>query len=120
MSGGCRQSWPSWSPSILDASPEAAANGGRALLKTGDRVRIDLKKHSADILISDAELAQRRADLMAHGGFQYPASQTPWQEIQRPVVDQLSPGQVLKSAVKNHPVRQTPTILQNYSCRLPS
>jgi dihydroxy-acid dehydratase len=70
-------------------------------------VRIDLKKHSADILISDAELAQRRADLMAHGGFQYPASQTPWQEIQRSMVDQLSDGMVLKPAVKYQRVAQT-------------
>lgn len=105
--GDGRQSGTSGSPSILNASPEAAANGGLALLKTGDRVRIDLKKHSADILISDAELAQRRADLMAHGGFQYPASQTPWQEIQRSMVDQLSHGMVLKPAVKYQRVAQT-------------
>ena len=105
--GDGRQSGTSGSPSILNASPEAAANGGLALLRTGDQVRIDLKKHSADILISDAELAQRRADLMAHGGFQYPASQTPWQEIQRSMVDQLSDGMVLKPAVKYQRVAQT-------------
>lgn len=105
--GDGRRSGTSGSPSILNASPEAAANGGLALLRTGDRVRIDLKKHSADILISDAELAQRRADLMTHGGFQYPASQTPWQEIQRSMVDQLSHGMVLKPAVKYQRVAQT-------------
>ena len=59
--GDGRQSGTSGSPSILNASPEAAAGGGLALLKTGDRVRIDLKKRTADILISEAELAERRA-----------------------------------------------------------
>ena len=61
--GDGRQSGTSGSPSILNASPEAAANGGLALLKTGDRVRIDLRKGTADILISKAELAKRRAAL---------------------------------------------------------
>jgi dihydroxy-acid dehydratase len=104
--GDGRQSGTSGSPSILNASPEAAANGGLALLKTGDRVRIDLKKGTADILISKEELAQRRAELMKHGGFQYPKSQTPWQEIQRGMVDQLSDGMVLKPAVKYQRVAQ--------------
>src|SRR5215211_186858 len=87
--GDGRQSGTSGTPSILNASPEAAAGGGLALLQTGDRVRIDLNKRSADILISDEELARRRKDLKARGGFAYPASQTPWQEIQRSMVDQL-------------------------------
>ena len=104
--GDGRQSGTSGSPSILNASPEAAANGGLALLKTNDRVRIDLKKGTADILISKEELAKRRAELMKHGGFQYPASQTPWQEIQRSMVDQLSDGMVLKPAVKYQRVAQ--------------
>ena len=104
--GDGRQSGTSGSPSILNASPEAAANGGLALLKTNDRVRIDLKKGTADILISKEDLAKRRADLMKHGGFQYPASQTPWQEIQRGMVDQLSDGMVLKPAVKYQRVAQ--------------
>ena len=102
--GDGRQSGTSGSPSILNASPEAAAGGGLALLRTGDRVRVDLGKGRADILISDVELAQRRADLQAHGGYQYPASQTPWQEIQRSMVEQLSEGMVLKPAVKYHRV----------------
>jgi len=96
----------SGSPSILNASPEAAANGGLALLKTGDRVRIDLRKGTADILISKAELSRRRAALLRRGGFQYPASQTPWQEIQRGMVDQLADGMVLKPAVKYQRVAQ--------------
>ena len=50
--GDGRQSGTSASPSILNASPEAAVGGGLALLRTGDRIRIDLKKRSADILIS--------------------------------------------------------------------
>jgi dihydroxy-acid dehydratase len=98
--GDGRQSGTSGSPSILNASPEAAAGGGLALLKTGDRVRIDLNKGAANILVSDAELSERRADLNRHGGYHYPASQTPWQEIQRDLVDQLADGMVLKPAVK--------------------
>lgn len=104
--GDGRQSGTSGSPSILNASPEAAANGGLALLKTGDRVRIDLRKGTADILISKAELARRRKALRRRGGFRYPASQTPWQEIQRSMVDQLADGMVLKPAVKYQRVAQ--------------
>ena len=104
--GDGRQSGTSGSPSILNASPEAAANGGIALLKTGDRVRIDLSKGTADILISKAELSRRRATLLKRGGYQYPESQTPWQEIQRSMVDQLADGMVLKPAVKYQRVAQ--------------
>ncbi len=67
--GDGRQSGTSGSPSILNASPEAAAGGGLSLLKTGDRVRIDLKRGRADMLVSDAELAARRAALAAKGGY---------------------------------------------------
>ena len=105
--GDGRQSGTSGTPSILNASPEAAAGGGLALLRSGDRVRIDLNRRSADILVSDDELRRRRADLEARGGFSYPASQTPWQEIQRSMVDQLSEGMVLKPAVKYQKVVQT-------------
>jgi dihydroxy-acid dehydratase len=98
--GDGRQSGTSGSPSILNASPEAAAGGGLALLESGDRVRIDLRKGTADILVPDAELAARRAALAQQGGYKYPASQTPWQEIQRGMVDQLADGMVLKPAVK--------------------
>ena len=105
--GDGRQSGTSGTPSILNASPEAAAGGGLALLQTGDRVRIDLNRRSADILLPPEELERRRADLQARGGFAYPASQTPWQEIQRSMVDQLSEGMVLKPAVKFQKVAQT-------------
>jgi dihydroxy-acid dehydratase len=98
--GDGRQSGTSGSPSILNASPEAAIGGGLAILKTGDKVRIDLLKGTADILISESEFATRRADLQGHGGYKSPAHQTPWQEIQRGIVDQLSEGMVLKPAVK--------------------
>jgi len=104
--GDGRQSGTSGSPSILNASPEAAAGGGLALLKTGDKVRIDLNKGTADILISDAELTARRAALQKDGGYHYPASQTPWQEIQRAMVDQLAEGMVLEPAVKYQRVAQ--------------
>ncbi|MHB2165397.1 IlvD/Edd family dehydratase [Alsobacter sp. R-9] len=105
--GDGRQSGTSGSPSILNASPEAAAGGGLAILKTGDRVRIDLRKGTANILISDEELAKRRADLQKRGGYKFPESQTPWQEIQRSMVDQLGNGMVLKPAVKYQKVAQT-------------
>ncbi|WP_321344712.1 IlvD/Edd family dehydratase [Breoghania sp.] len=97
--GDGRQSGTSGSPSILNASPEAAAGGGLALLKSGDRVRIDLNRGTADILIDEAELATRREALAAAGGFAYPAHQTPWQEIQRGLVEQFDKGMVLKPAV---------------------
>ena len=98
--GDGRQSGTSGSPSILNASPEAATGGGLAILKTGDRVRIDLNKRTADILISKAEYERRRAALKRRGGYKIPENQTPWQEIQRGMVDELSLGMVLKPAVK--------------------
>ncbi len=105
--GDGRQSGTSGSPSILNASPEAAAGGNLAILKTGDRVRIDLNKGEADILISAEEIEQRRAELHAAGGYKYPAHQTPWQEIQRGLVDQLGNGGVLKPAVNYQRLAQT-------------
>ncbi len=112
--GDGRQSGTSASPSIINASPEAAAGGGLALLKTGDRVRIDLNKGTANMLISDVELAQRSAALEKQGGYKYPASQTPWQEIQRNMVDQLAQGMVLRPAVKYHRVAQTSVPRDNH------
>lgn len=105
--GDGRQSGTSGSPSILNASPEAAAMGGLALLRTGDRVRIDLRKGRVDALISDAELAERRAALEAEGGYPYPASQTPWQEIQRALVGQMESGAILEGAEKYQRIAQT-------------
>ncbi len=105
--GDGRQSGTSGSPSILNAAPEAAAGGGLALLKTGDRVRIDLRKGEANMLVSAAELAARAEALKAAGGYKYPASQTPWQEIQRDCVAQFDQGMVLKPAVKYQRVATT-------------
>jgi len=105
--GDGRQSGTSGSPSILNASPEAAAGGGLAILQTGDTVRIDLNSCTADVLVPDEELAERRRALDAAGGFSFPASQTPWQEIQRSMVEQLGDGMVLGPAVKYQRVSQT-------------
>ena len=105
--GDGRQSGTSGSPSILNASPEAATGGGLAIVKTGDRVRIDLNKRTADILISREEYDKRRAALQGHGGYRYPAHQTPWQEIQRGLVDDFSNGMVLKPAVKYQKIAKT-------------
>jgi dihydroxy-acid dehydratase len=105
--GDGRQSGTSGSPSILNASPEAATGGGLALLKTGDRVRIDLTQCTANVLLADDELAKRRAALAAAGGYKYPDHQTPWQEIQRGMVDELSHGMVLKPAVKYQRIAKT-------------
>ncbi len=105
--GDGRQSGTSGSPSILNASPEAATGGGLAILKTGDKVRIDLAKRTANILISDDELAARKQALADAGGYKYPDHQTPWQEIQRGIVDELSNGMVLKPAVNYQRIAET-------------
>src|SRR5437899_10413920 len=102
--GDGRQSGTSGSPSILNASPEAAAGGGLALLKTGDKVRIDLNKGGANILISEAELKRRRAELKARGGFPYPANQTPWQELYRSTVGQQATGACMEFATRYHDI----------------
>jgi len=112
--GDGRQSGTSGSPSILNASPEAADGGGLALLRTGDRVRIDLNKGTVEMLIAPAQLAERDAALKQSGGYDYPASQTPWQEIQRAMVDQLAGGMVLVPAVKYQRVAQTSVPRDNH------
>lgn len=81
--------------------------GGLALLKTGDRVRIDLRKRTANVLIEDEELGHRREALMAAGGYAYPASQTPWQEIQRALVGQMDTGAILEGAEAYQRIAQT-------------
>ena len=105
--GDGRQSGTSASPSILNASPEAAAMGGLALLRTGDRVRIDLKTRTVDVLIGDDELAARRRELEARGGYPIPPSQTPWQAIQRALVGQLASGAILEGSEKFQRIAQT-------------
>jgi dihydroxy-acid dehydratase len=81
--------------------------GGLALLQSGDRVRIDLNKGTANVLIPDEELAERRRVLTEAGGYAYPASQTPWQEIQRAVVGQMNTGAILEGAEKYQRIAQT-------------
>ncbi len=105
--GDGRQSGTSGSPSILNASPEAAVGGGLALLRTGDRVRIDLRKGEVNMLVSPEEIAARRKAVEAAGGYKYPDSQTPWQEIHRAHVTQHDTGAVLDNAPKYQRIAQT-------------
>ena len=105
--GDGRQSGTSASPSILNASPEAAAGGGLALVRMGDPVRIDLLQGRVDLLVDAAELEARREELRAVGGYAYPASQTPWQELQRETVGQLSTGAILEGAEDYQRIAQT-------------
>jgi len=100
--GDGRQSGTSGSPSILNASPESATGGGLAWLRTGDTVVIDLNKYTADMLVSPEEIEVRKKD----GVPTYPASQTPWQEIQRNYVGELANGGVLENAVKYQKVKK--------------
>lgn len=102
--GDGRQSGTADAPSIVNASPEAAAGGNLAILRTGDRVRIDLAKGRVDVLISDEEITERRGSLPSGRELEadVPASKTPWQEIYRSTVGQLESGGCLELAVKYH------------------
>jgi len=105
--GDGRQSGTSGSPSILNASPEAAAGGALALLQTGDRLRIDLRGGRVDVLVDETALAARRAALEAAGGYRFPPSQTPWQAMQRAAVGQLQTGAILEGAADYQRIAQT-------------
>jgi len=105
--GDGRQSGTSGSPSILNAAPEAAVGGGLALVRTGDRIRIDLKARRADMLVEAEELEHRRAALREIEEALVPESQTPWQEIHRDLVGQFDTGAVFESAVKYQRIAQT-------------
>lgn len=105
--GDGRQSGTSGSPSILNASPEAAVGGGLAILRTDDRVRVDLRKREVMLLLSVEEIETRHAALEASGGPALPPSQTPWQEIHRAVTGQFAGGAVIESAVKYQRIAQT-------------
>lgn len=104
--GDGRQSGTSGSPSILNASPEAAAGGNLAILQDGDRLRVDLNKRTVNILLSDQELKTRRDELEAKGGYEIPESQTPWQDIFRRETGQLNEGMVLHNATKFQRIAQ--------------
>ena len=112
--GDGRQSGTSGSPSILNASPEAAAGGGLALLRNGDRVRIDLNTGAADILLPQAELKARAEALAAAGGYAIPASQTPWQQYFRELVGPFSEGMTLRDADKYRDVAHGPMPRNNH------
>ncbi len=92
--GDGRQSGTSASPSILNMSPEAAVGGGLSLLRTGDRISVDLTTRSVNVLVDPAELEARKAD----PAFAVPPAQTPWQELYRQTVGQLSTGGCLEPA----------------------
>lgn len=106
--GDGRQSGTSGSPSILNASPEAPVPGsGLSVLQTGDRIRIDLNKRTADMLVDEAELAARHAAIAAAGGYQVPPSQTPWQAMYRGAVGHLADGGILEGTEQYQRVAQT-------------
>lgn len=92
--GDGRQSGTSASPSILNMSPEAAVGGGLALLRTGDRIRVDLNQRTVTALVDETEMERRRQE----PGYRAPESQTPWQELYRQLVGQLSTGGCLEPA----------------------
>ena len=103
--GDGRQSGTSDSPSILNCSPESAAGGGLAWLRTGDRIRVDLAAGTCDMLVSGEEIARRKKD----GLPTVPESATPWQELYRTTVGQLDSGAVMEMAVKYRGVaKKTP------------
>lgn len=101
--GDGRQSGTADAPSILNASPEAAAGGNLAILRTGDRIRVDLWKARVDVLISEEELAARRAAMPPLKL----ENQTPWQELYRDTVGQLESGGCMELAVQYQDVAHT-------------
>ncbi|KAK4901855.1 hypothetical protein LTR27_001628 [Elasticomyces elasticus] len=104
--GDDRQSGTSGSPSILNASPEAAANGNLAILRDGDKIRVDLTKRKVNLLISDEEIAERREVLMSNGGYKAVEAHTPYQDFFRREVGPLSEGMVFERATKFQRVAQ--------------
>ncbi len=101
--GDGRQSGTSGSPSILNVSPESAIGGGLALLQTGDKLKIDLNQCTIDVLLNEKEL-QKRRDLLQ---LEESENQTPWQEIYRNTVGQLSGGGIIELAEKYKKIRHT-------------
>ena len=97
--GDGRQSGTSGSPSILNASPESAMGGGLAILKTGDLLRVDLNKFTANMKLSDTEIETRK-QILSKQKETFPESQSPWQEIFREKVSSFSDGMTLKGAEK--------------------
>lgn len=104
--GDGRQSGTSGSPSILNASPEAAENGNLAILKDGDVLRVDLNKRKVEMLISVKEIEERRAELMKKGGYAVVEAQTPYQDFFRRETGPLSEGMVFKRATRFQKIAQ--------------
>ena len=101
--GDGRQSGTSASPSILNASPESAVGGGLSLLKTGDKVVIDLNKGTANVILDEKTMAERKKNPVTA----YPPNQTPWQEIHRNTVGQMAQGACMDMAVKYQKIHKT-------------
>ncbi len=80
--------------------------GGLALLRSGDRVRIDLRARSVNVLVPDEVLAERRRALEQAGGYAYPPAQTPWQGLQRTIVGQLDSGAILEGSEQYQRIAQ--------------
>ncbi|MEK9874140.1 MAG: IlvD/Edd family dehydratase [Pelagibacteraceae bacterium] len=91
--GDGRQSGTSESPSILHVSPESAVGGDIGIIKTGDKLCIDLNKRRVDLLISKKEFQNRRKKRK----IKKLINQTPWQEISRDHVGQLEDGACIRS-----------------------
>jgi dihydroxy-acid dehydratase len=104
--GDGRQSGTSGSPSILNASPEAADGGNLAILQNGDPVRIDLNTCTVTLLLPEAEIAARRTALEAAGGFATPASQSPWQQYFRELAEPFAKGMTLRDAPNYQAIAQ--------------
>lgn len=101
--GDGRQSGTADSPSILNASPEAVVGGGLGILETGDRIRVDLRQCRVDVLLDEEEIERRRAAYVPS----IPVSQTPWQELYRETVGQLSTGGCMELALRYQDVSGT-------------
>ncbi|QRM57275.1 IlvD/Edd family dehydratase [Sinorhizobium sp. BG8] len=102
--GDGRQSGTADSPSILNASPESAAGGGLAWIRTGDTIRIDLNAGRCDMLVEDVEIERRKTE----GIPAVPPDATPWQRIYRQTVTQLSDGAVIEGAPEFRGIAETP------------
>ncbi len=102
--GDGRQSGTADSPSILNASPESAAGGGLAWVRTGDVIQIDLNKGRCDMLVDEPEIARRQAA----GIPSVPADATPWQRLYRQTVTQLADGATIRDAETFRQISKTP------------
>lgn len=113
--GDGRQSGTCGTPAILNASPEAASGGMLGYLRDGDVVRVDLNKRTANVMLTDEQIAERKVQVGSYQENKMPKNQTPWQEIFRDSVSELSDGMVLKQATKYQRIAQTmPTPRQNH------